>query len=338
MKQEDAEEYTQALGQVVAGGWRQVALGERLGVPKALGLSTREWVEQRLGGYVRMGLAERKEAAKELAAEGLKQREIADVLGVSQKTVDRDLSPESNDSMPARDISIEQAREVPAESNDSTPAPLDAFAALVATEDVRKTIEKVAAKDERQREKAARVAEIAQREPASLQSTGPFPVLYADPPWRYDFAEDATRQIENHYPTMALDDIKKLEVPASADAVLFLWTTSPKLPEGLDVLEAWGFGYVTCMVWVKDRIGMGYYARQQHELLLVGKRGALPVPDPEDRPPSVIQAPRDSHSAKPVEVYELIERMYPLRDKCELFQRVPRNGWAGWGNQAGGVA
>ena len=66
----DAEEYTQALGQVVAGGWRQVALGERLGVPDALGLSTREWVNQRLGGYVSLSLAARQEAVAELVGGG----------------------------------------------------------------------------------------------------------------------------------------------------------------------------------------------------------------------------------------------------------------------------
>jgi N6-adenosine-specific RNA methylase IME4 len=190
-------------------------------------------------------------------------------------------------------------------------------------------------RDERQAVKRERVVQIGLNEAAPIDSIGPFPVLYADPPWRYDFAEDHGRQIENHYPTMSLDEIKTLEVPAGDDAVLFLWTTSPKLREGMEVLEAWGFSYVTCMVWVKDRIGMGYYARQQHELMLIGKRGALPVPDPEDRPSSVIQAPRGEHSAKPDVVYELLERMYPFLERCELFQRRPRDGWAGWGNQVG---
>lgn len=195
-----------------------------------------------------------------------------------------------------------------------------------------------AKKEIRQQEKAAQVAQIAEQKTVPLRSVGPFSVLYADPPWRYDFAEDKGRQIENHYPTMPIEDIKALNVPAADNAVLFLWTTSPKLVDGLEVLRAWGFTYVTSMVWVKDRIGMGYYARQQHELLLIGKRGALPVPDPEDRPSSVIHGIRGQHSAKPDEAYELIERMYPLRDKCELFQRRPRAGWAGWGNQAGEAA
>lgn len=95
MRFEDAEEYTQALGQVVAGGWRQVALGERLGVPAALGLSTRDWVEGRLGGYVRLSIPERRSAAAELEAEGMSQRGIADVLGVDAATVNRDLNPPS---------------------------------------------------------------------------------------------------------------------------------------------------------------------------------------------------------------------------------------------------
>jgi hypothetical protein len=95
MNHDDAEEYTQALGQVVAGGWRQVSLGERLGVPEALGLTTRQWVNERLGGYVRLSVEERRQAALELKNEGLNQREIGDVLGVGHRTVGRDLG--SND-------------------------------------------------------------------------------------------------------------------------------------------------------------------------------------------------------------------------------------------------
>lgn len=90
---DDAEEYTQALGQVLAGGWRQRALAWRLGVPQALGMSLEEWTEKRLGGYVRMSIPERREAVAELAAEGLSTREIAEVVGVGKSTVDRDLAP-----------------------------------------------------------------------------------------------------------------------------------------------------------------------------------------------------------------------------------------------------
>ena len=135
---------------------------------------------------------------------------------------------------------------------------------------------------------------------------------------------------------MTLDEICALPVSgvAASDAVLFLWATSPKLPEAFRVLEAWGFTYKTCMVWVKDKIGMGYYARQKHELLLIATRGNIPTPAPSDRPPSVIEATRLEHSAKPIEFYEAIERMYPTLERLELFSRSPRHGWAVWGNQA----
>lgn len=93
---EDAEEYTQALGQVVAGGWRQVALGRRLGVPQALGLTTEQWVENRLGGYVRLSVEARREAVRELKAEGLSTREAGEVLGVSNYTISTDNRAVSN--------------------------------------------------------------------------------------------------------------------------------------------------------------------------------------------------------------------------------------------------
>jgi len=90
---EDAQEFTEGLGMIVTGSWRQVALGERLGVPAALGLTTRQWVEERLGGYVRLALPERREAVAELTADGMSQRQVAAVLGVGNGTVARDSAP-----------------------------------------------------------------------------------------------------------------------------------------------------------------------------------------------------------------------------------------------------
>lgn len=164
---------------------------------------------------------------------------------------------------------------------------------------------------------------------------GKFHIIYADPPWRYDFSMSSTRAIENQYPTMQTEDIAKLAISnlAFEDSVLFLWAPSPKLPQGLYVMGEWGFEYKTCMVWVKDKIGMGYYARQQHELLLIGGRGSLPQPEPEFRPSSIIRAARGKHSKKPDLTYALIEQMYPDREKIELFARQTRAGWASWGNE-----
>jgi N6-adenosine-specific RNA methylase IME4 len=164
-----------------------------------------------------------------------------------------------------------------------------------------------------------------------------FPVILCDPPWRYEHAVSDSRVIENQYPTMELEDICALPIHkiALSDCVLFLWATSPKLEESLEVLKAWGFSYRTCAVWNKEIIGMGYYFRQQHELLLVATKGNLPPPKPENRLPSVFESRRTQHSEKPEVVYEAIEQMYPELPKIELFARTTRNGWKSWGNQSG---
>lgn len=163
-----------------------------------------------------------------------------------------------------------------------------------------------------------------------------YPVLYLDPPWRYEHAESVSREIENQYPTMSLDDIKAMPINDIAfdDCIMFMWATSPKLAEAFEVLEAWGFSYRTCAVWDKQKIGMGYYFRQQHELLLVAVKGSPTTPAPADRPSSVFSYPRGLHSAKPHEVYEIIEAMYPTLPKLEMFCRTPRDGWGVWGNQS----
>lgn len=187
--------------------------------------------------------------------------------------------------------------------------------------------------------KEVRIAERAKRD-AELESpslpTGRYGLVYVDPPWQYDFSKSDSREIENHYPTMDLEQICALPVADlfETDCVCFMWATSPKLAEAMKVLEAWGLEYKTCMVWVKNKIGMGYYARQQHELLLIATRGNPPVPEPQDRPSSVINAPRGEHSAKPEEFYGLLDRMYPYSRRVELFARSKREGWDGWGNQA----
>ena len=106
-----------------------------------------------------------------------------------------------------------------------------------------------------------------------------------------------------------------------------------RLQQALDVVRAWGFEYKTNLVWVKPSIGLGSWARNRHELLLVGRRGSFGVPDPEDRPDSVIEAARGRHSQKPFCIYDLLERMYPDASKLELFARTNRPGWTSWGNE-----
>ena len=175
----------------------------------------------------------------------------------------------------------------------------------------------------------------------TLDTPSPVSIILADPPWQYSkdpYGRD-TWAVEAKYPTMPTDEICALPVSRQArkDAILFLWATSPKLPEAMRVIGAWGFSYVTCMVWVKDKWGLGAYARQQHELLLIAKRGkGLPPPRGKDRPSSVVAAKRRKHSAKPFVFHKLIEQMFPEyeNDRLELFARRTRKGWLRWGNQA----
>jgi N6-adenosine-specific RNA methylase IME4 len=164
---------------------------------------------------------------------------------------------------------------------------------------------------------------------------GVFDLLYADPPWRMAGDPASSRAIENHYPTMELEQIAALPIPAADDAVLFLWVVNSLLREGLQVLERWGFEYKNQFVWAKNKIGLGSWTRNQHELLLIGARGKQKPPAPGLRAGSVINAPRRAHSAKPELVYDLLERMYPDACRLEMFKRgIARPGWTVWGNQA----
>ena len=99
-------------------------------------------------------------------------------------------------------------------------------------------------------------------------------------------------------------------------------------------MQAWGFRYKTQAVWVKDKIGTGFYFRNKHEDVLLGVRGNPGTPEEKNRPPSVFESPRLEHSVKPDILYEIIEKMYPDRKYLELFATPAkhRNGWVMWGS------
>ena len=162
---------------------------------------------------------------------------------------------------------------------------------------------------------------------------GEFDIIYADPPWQYEHIVSKSRAIENQYPTLTLEDIKALSVPVKENAVLFLWATAPKLDEALQVMKAWQFDYRTCAIWDKEVIGMGYWFRNQHELLLVGVKGVVSPPPENKRISSVFRSKREGHSQKPDFIYSIIENMFPNYLYLELFARNERPGWKSWGNE-----
>lgn len=165
--------------------------------------------------------------------------------------------------------------------------------------------------------------------------TGKFNVIYADPPWKYgDKLTESYGGTQYHYESMSVAELCDLPVDdlAADDCVLFLWVTSPLLPDGLRIVEAWDFDYKACFVWDKIKHNMGHYQSVRHEFLLLCTRGSG-LPDSDKLERSVVSIERGEHSAKPAYFRAMIERMYVGR-KVELFAREAADGWERWGNQA----
>ncbi len=164
-----------------------------------------------------------------------------------------------------------------------------------------------------------------------------YQIIYADPPWQYDFACRKKTAIEDKYPTMTQEELKRLEVPSCENAVLYLWATAPKLLEALDVIQAWGFNYITHAVWDKGYSGTGYWFRGQHELLIIAKKGEFSPPQPSDRIASIFTVRKSKHSEKPFIVRHWINKWFPNMTKIELFARPigglfeKEEGWDVWG-------
>lgn len=169
-----------------------------------------------------------------------------------------------------------------------------------------------------------------------------YEVVYADPPWDYNGKSqhanrtDPVASVNSHYNTMTCEQLKKLNVRGILDynAILFLWTSSPHLPQALEVMKAWGFEYKTvAFVWDKQKVNPGYYTMSQCELCLVGKRGRFPDDRGSRNERQLVSEMRGRHSAKPIEVRRRIERMFPTQKKIELFARERAEGWDAWGNE-----
>ncbi|QIF82655.1 MT-A70 family methyltransferase [Brevundimonas sp. 'scallop'] len=173
-----------------------------------------------------------------------------------------------------------------------------------------------------------------------------FKTVLADPPWQF---QNRTGKVApehrrlNRYPTMTLDDICDLPVSEVVEdtAHLYMWVPNALLPEGLRVMEAWGFQYKSNLVWHKirkdggsDGRGVGFYFRNVTELILFGVRGKnARTLDAGRSQVNMIQTRKREHSRKPDEQYELIEACSP-GPYLELFARGERPKWAVWGNQA----
>lgn len=174
-----------------------------------------------------------------------------------------------------------------------------------------------------------------------------YQVVYADPPWSYKSSGapaasrpcldrgDRPHSVSHYYKTMTPGDIRDLPVASMCDrdSVLFLWATTPLLPEGLSVMRDWGFKYKTCITWHKERCkGMGYWFRGHTEHLLFGVRGKVPAFRSLEH--NIIKAPVLEHSRKPSAFREMIERSCAgLGAKIEMFAREACLGWDVFGDE-----
>ena len=173
-----------------------------------------------------------------------------------------------------------------------------------------------------------------------------YKTIYADPPWQF---QNRTGKVATEhkrltrYNTMKLEEIKQLPVSKVADerSHLYLWVPNALLPEGLEVMKAWGFEYKTNIIWEKirkdgmpDGRGVGFYFRNVTEILLFGIKGDKNrTLDPGRSQVNLIRSIKREHSRKPDEFIPLIQNCSP-GPYLELFARGNREGWDMWGNQA----
>lgn len=189
----------------------------------------------------------------------------------------------------------------------------------------------------KKRELAARID--AERTPLPV---GPFRVIVADPPWRYDNSDGHTgSRGHTSYPTMSLEEIcalgPKVGELAHEDCMLWLFTTNAHLVDGSAprVVQAWGFKAVTLLTWKKNRLGMGAWLRNQTEHAILAVRGSPTMVN--TTIPTWFEADVEEHSKKPARFFAIVEETCPGA-KLEMFARDRREGWAVWGGEAPAAA
>jgi N6-adenosine-specific RNA methylase IME4 len=171
-----------------------------------------------------------------------------------------------------------------------------------------------------------------------------YQIIYCDPPWRHKgvlLPHSTGVDPANHYPVMDIKDLCAMAPFVSSltdktGCLMFLWISSPMLPEAMTLIEAWNFKYATvAFVWMKQRPLPGYYTMSDTELCLVAKHRKIPQPRGARNIRQFYSEARTQHSRKPAEFRTRIEAMFPTQNKIELFARTTTPGWDVWGNETG---
>ena len=160
-----------------------------------------------------------------------------------------------------------------------------------------------------------------------------YQTIVLDPPWDWGDEGDCDQlgRARPTYDTMPFAEILALPIAelTEKDAHIYLWITNRSLPKGFQLLDAWGFRYITALTWCKPHFGMGNYFRGSTEHVLFGVRGSLPLLRKDVGTWFAAQRP-GRHSGKPDEFYELVQSCSP-GPWLEMFARQERPGWVSWG-------
>ena len=168
-------------------------------------------------------------------------------------------------------------------------------------------------------------------------------IIYADPPWHYDFGKSSSRFVGDKYNLMKISELADLPIKSLADkdCVLLMWATFPRIDYALQLIKSWGFKYKTCaFCWVKKNKkqntnfwGMGYYTRSNAEICLLAIKGK-PLDRKSHNVHQIIETPIEQHSKKPDIARDKIVELFGDLPRIELFARQYADGWDCWGNEA----
>jgi N6-adenosine-specific RNA methylase IME4 len=179
-----------------------------------------------------------------------------------------------------------------------------------------------------------------------------YDVILADAPWRYSNSK-VNGAAEKHYPTLSTKELcslgKKVRELSKDDSILFFWTTTPMVPDALQVIEAWGYKYKTSLAWLKVQdqnisnlnemipsYGTGFWVRGCFELIMIATKGKIER-SPEASAQLALISNRFKHSRKPDNIHEMAEKYFPKGNYLELFARRSAPGWDVIGNEIDGT-
>jgi len=197
--------------------------------------------------------------------------------------------------------------------------------------------------------------------------------IIADCPWSFSDSlkmSEVKRGAAANYNTLSIDDLCALDVPSITedDCVLYLWTPSSLLEDGLKVMRVWGFNQKQTLIWVKTKkepfgnlisyikkyiksvdsiadlldilgkfdltdilsFNMGRLHRQTHELCLIGVKGNIYKHLKNKSQRSVIFDKNEGHSCKSEKLQDAIDLMFPDFGKEKKLEMFARRQREGW--------